>query len=65
MTEQAARGLTEGEAARRLSAREPYVPTTSRSSIVRANVYAVGSSTDGPSAVPPMRARPPGGTLAV
>ena len=43
MTEQAARGLTEGEAARLLREREPYVQTTSRSyaSIVRANVFTV------------------------
>ena len=43
MTDHSARGLTEGEAARLLAAREPYIPTTSRSyaSIVRANVFTV------------------------
>ena len=43
MTEQAAHGLTEDEAARRLTGQEPYNPTTSRSyaSIVRANVFTV------------------------
>lgn len=43
MTELAARGLTENEAARRLREREPYVERTSRSytSIVRANVFTV------------------------
>lgn len=43
MTEQAAPGLTESEAARLLREREPYVQTTSRSyaSIVRANVFTV------------------------
>ena len=43
MTEQAARGLSEDEAARLRAEREPYLQTTSRSyaSIVRANVFTV------------------------